>query len=174
VGTRHRLLDEAEMRKAFDRARRQGATLLAFTDHDFRDIGKDVEFVRDLLKRVAPDYPEVRFRYAEAREAMNRAIFGAYEPPAANILKAKILPGANQQTHVLTVEANSPIFGPQPFLALHTKCGGYHHDNFDFQEPFRKWTYVFDDLTFPLASLDVVVVATNDRKGFPHIVRLTP
>lgn len=174
VGTRHRLLDEAEMRKAFDRARHHGTTLLGFTDHDFRDIGRDVDFVRDLLKRVTPDYRDVRFRYAEAREAMNYAIFGVCEPPSSNILKAEIIPAANKQTYVLSVEASAPIFGPQPFLALRTKCGDYHYDNFDFQEPFRKWTYVFDNLTFPLASLDAIVIATNDRKGFPHIVRLTP
>jgi hypothetical protein len=105
---------------------------------------------------------------------MNYAIFGVCEPPSMNILKAEIIPAANKQTHVLSVEASAPIFGPQPFLALRTKCGDYHYDNFDFQEPFRKWTYVFDNLTFPLASLDAIVIATNDRKGFPHIVRLTP
>jgi hypothetical protein len=174
VGTRHRLLDEAEVRKAFAYARQHGVALMAFTDHDFRDIGEDVAVVRDLLKKVSPDYPEVRFRYMEAREAINRAIFGIYEPPSANILKAEISPKDDGQRHVLSVRASEPIFGPQPFLAVRTKSGTYYHDNFDFQEPFRKWTYVFDECTFAITSIEAIAVGTNDRKGFPHIVQLRP
>ena len=174
VGTRHRLLDESEVRRAFERARAHGPTLMAFTDHDFRDIGPNVATVRNFLKKVSRDYPDVRFRYAEAREAMNRVIFGDYAPPEKNIIKTRIEPSEDRQRHVLTVESSEPIFGPQPFLAFRTKAGAYYHDNFDFQEPFKKWTYTLDELTFPISSIDALSVATNDRKGFPHIAQLLP
>jgi len=174
VRTRLRLLDELEVRKAFERARHEGPTLLAFTDHDFRDIGKDVEYVRSLLRRVAPDYPDVRYCYSEAREAMNHVLFGEYTPSTSKILSIGLEPGALEGSKVLTVEASEPIFGPQPFLAIRTCTGKYYHDNFDIQEPFRRWTYVFDDQTFPWETIDRVAVATNDRRGFPHIVRIEP
>jgi len=169
VGTRIRLLDEAEVRRAFESARRQGAILMAFTDHDFRDIGKDVEYVRSLLKRVIPDYPDVHFRYSDAREAMNRVLFGECKPPPANMLSREIQPGLQKGTKVLCVNASEPTFGPQPFLAIKTVNGDYHHDNFDCQKPFRQWTYVFDEMTFPWNSVDQVGIATNDRRGFPHV-----
>jgi hypothetical protein len=173
VGTRHRLLDEAEVRKAFDLARRKGAALMAFTDHDFRDIGRDVETVRSLLRAVAPDYPDVSFRYAEAREAMNRALWADYDAPSTPLLSAQIAPGRHPGAAVLAVAASRPTFGPQPFLALRAVTGEYHHDNLDFQEPFRRWTYVFDDLTMPWSTIDCLGVAANDQQGFPHVVRVT-
>lgn len=174
VGTRLRLLDETEIRKAFAQAYHNGAALMAFTDHDFRDIGKDVEYVRTLLHRVASDYPDVHYRYSEAREALNRVIFGEYTPPTTNLLSVKLEPGILEDSKVLTVEASAPIFGPQPFLAIRTHTGEYYHDNFDFQEPFQRWSYVFDSMTFPWSTVDLVAVATNDRRGFSHLCTVTP
>jgi hypothetical protein len=173
VGTRYALLDEAEVRKAFERARREGPTLLAFTDHDFRDMARDVEYVRGLLRAAAPEYPDVRYVYSEVREAMNRVLFGELEEPGDNILSASLSPGPRGETRMLTIEASRTTFGPQPFLAVRTKGGGCYHDNLDFQEPFRRWTYVFDEMTFPWETVDCVVVGTNDARGFPHIVRVT-
>lgn len=174
VGTRHRLLDEVEVRRAFDRARDHGPTLMAFTDHDFRDMGPDVLTVRNFLTNVTRDYPDVRFQYADAHEAMNRVLFGDYTPPSKNILKAAWLTSEDGKRRILSVESSEPAFGPQPFLAFKTKAGAYHYDNFDFQEPFRKWSYTFDELTFPASTLETISIATNDRKGFPHIVQIDP
>jgi hypothetical protein len=172
VGTRLRLLDEAEVRKAFERAQNLGPTLLAFTDHDFRDIGKNVEYVRELLGNVTPHYPEVRFKYCEAREAMNRTIFGDHRKPEANILDVEIDQSDLGGPLHLSVSSDEPIFGPQPFLAIRTRDGEYHTDNFDIQTPFNRWTYVFDEITFPPESLDCVAVASNDQRGFPHIKKI--
>ncbi len=172
VGTRHRLLDEMEVRRAFERARCVGATLMAFTDHDFRHMEREVDYVRTLLQKVIPDYPGVRYYYSEAREAMNRVIFGEFVPPAQNILSATLESGVRGGTKVLRVTSTEPTFGSQPFLAIRTRSGTYFHDNFDFQEPFRHWTYVFDDITFSWDTVDCVAVATNDRRGFAHVVRI--
>ena len=172
VGTRYHLLDEGEVRKAFDRARREGPTLIAFTDHDFRDMSKDVDYVRGLLRKVTPDYPDVPFRYCEAREAMNRCLFGECTPPRAALLSARLEPGPREGAMKLTVEASEPTFGPQPFLAIQTRGGAYYHENLDCQEPFRRWSYVFDWLSLPWDTIEHVAVASNDRRGFPHVVRV--
>jgi len=173
VGTRYALLDEAEVRKAFERARNEGPTLMAFTDHDFRDMAKDVEYVQELLRRVTPEYPEVRYIYSEVREAMNRVLFGESVEPAGTLLSAHLDPASEGGTQALSVTASEPTFGPQPFLAIRTKDGHYYHDNFDFQEPFRRWTYVFDEMTFPWEAVNCVAIGSNDGRGFPHVVRLT-
>ena len=170
LGTRLGLLDEPEMRKGFERARRDGATILAFADHDFRDIGANVLEFQDMLQKVAPDYPDVSFRYTEAREAFGRVVFGEYKVPDTNILKVSLeqLPGTDKK--LLAIESSEPTFGPQPFLAIRTSSGVYHHDNLDFQEPFRRWSYLFHADTFEWAEVDCIGVATNDRHGFPHVV----
>ena len=172
VGTRYHLLDEAEVRKAFEHAKREGPTLMAFTNHDFRDMARDVDMVRDLLRTVAPDYPDVRFRFSEAREAMNRVLYGEYRPPASCILSATVEEAGRGGAKVLSVKASEPTFGPQPFLAIRTIGGQYLYENLDFQTPFRSWSYVFDELTLPWSVIDRVAVATNDARGFPHVLEI--
>ena len=49
----------------------------------------------------------------------------------------------------LEVRTETPTFGPQPWLAIKTRSGGYHHDNFDTEIPHHEWRYVFDGDTFP-------------------------
>lgn len=172
LGTRLVLLDEPEMRKAFLRARNEGATIVSFADHDFRDMGKNVEECQRLLRKVSSDFPDVSFRYSEAREAFHRAVFGSYQPPSSNILNLRMESDPGRNLRRLVVESSEPTFGPQPFLAIRTKAGTYYHDTLDFQETFRKWTYIFQNDTFPWDEVDCVGLGTNDRQGFSHVVRL--
>jgi hypothetical protein len=74
----------------------------------------------------------------------------------------------------LFVESVHPIFGPQPFLALKTRGGGYHHDNFDFEVPGRRWAYVLDDHTVPLDALEQLGFAACDMAGNVAVVRWRP
>lgn len=171
LGTRLGLLDETEVRKAFERARHKGATLLSFSDHDFRQIGANMQTFQALLNAVVPDYPDVRFRYAEAREAFNQVLFGGYVEPRGNLLDVRV-EAAGSERKRLVIDCREPSFGPQPFLAIRTRSGQYHHDNLDFQRPFRQWTYLFHEDSFPWDEVDAIGVATNDRRGFPHLVTL--
>jgi len=125
---------------------------------------------QEMIKNVLPDYPDVRFVYSEAREAFSRAIFGEHNPPVSNMLSMELesVPGSDKKR--LVIESSEPTFGPQPFLAIRTKAGNYHHDNLDFQEPFRRWTYLFHSDTFEWAEVDRVGVGSNDRHGFSHVV----
>ena len=77
-------------------------------------------------------------------------------------------------THILKIRSAVPTFGPQPWLALKTTSGTYHHDNFDIDEPFHRWQYVFDKETFPLNALSSVGVATNNAIGVATVALLDP
>lgn len=161
VGTRLRLLDEDEVRRAFARADREGPTVLAFTDHDFRDMRNDVAEVHALLRRVAGDFPEVRWRHAGAVEAARAALgLELREPLRLEARFERLASGVRME-----VEANHDTFGPQPFLAVKTHDQRYATDNFDIQEPFRRWSYVFDEQTFRPASLERIAVAAADDAG---------
>jgi hypothetical protein len=170
AGTRMRCINEAEVRKAFDLAGQKGTALMGFTNHDFRDMQPDIELIQNLITKVRKDYPDVKFKYCEAREAFNRAVFGDYSPPADNILSGRIEKTDVESQLKLTIEASEATFGPQPFLAVETNDGCFHHDNFDFQEHFKKWTYIFDEHTFPPKTVKQIGVATNDKRGFNHIL----
>ena len=167
VGTRFKLLDEQEVRRAFARAHAGKDTILAFTNHDFRDMRNDVEYVHKLVSKVAKDYPEVIWQHSGAKEAAQQVL----ELKKKDFrLSAKITKLANG-LH-LDVKANYPSFGPQPFLAVKTKDKRYLSDNFDLQTPKRHWTYVFDQDSIMPDSIDSIGIASNDQNGNTFVINL--
>jgi len=170
VGTRMRCINENEVRKAFKHAKKTGSAIMGFTNHDSRDIAPDVNVVRELIKKVAPEFPDVNFKYCDVREAFNRTIFNTFSVPEKNLITGQLEKTSIAGQLKLTVKAREDTFGPQPFLAVETVGGEFHHDNFDFQEPFRKWTYFFDEHTFPINTIKKIGVASNDEKGFYHTI----
>jgi len=67
VGTRATTASSITTWRVFEKA--GAATMLAFTDHDLRDMRTDVHLVPELSGRVAPKYPEVAWRHAGALDA---------------------------------------------------------------------------------------------------------
>lgn len=157
VGTRLRLLLERDVEQAFIQAERGEPVVLAFANHDYRDMRPDIERVRGMLAAVSSRHPTVPWRHAEARGAMRAAL---RLPDAAPLRLDLALEGAR-----LSITADAPTFGPQPFLALKTRDGRYWHDNLDIQQPFRAWTYTFDADTVPWDALAAVGVGVCSPVG---------
>lgn len=166
VGTRLRLLTREHVAQAFREAQDGRPVVLAFTNHDFRDIRPDVEATYDLIRDVASDFPTVPFRHAEAVSAMRNALDLTPQPPCE--LELDVCP-VGDSAHVLTVRSETPTFGPQPWLALKTVTDDYHHDNFDILRPFHEWRYVFDRETLPLRAVDRIGVAANNAYGITTV-----
>jgi len=210
------------VRRAFARADRGEPTVLAFTNHDFRDMRPDVADVHALVERVAVDYPEVAWRNAGALQAARAAtergrVLGGgqarEEPAAARTATGRIAAAAGAvaaggagsagsagsagaavahgagaeageplridvRVHAsggalhLEAVANRPIFGPQPLLAVKTHSQQYLVDNLDIQEPFLRWSYVFDEQSFRPASLEAIALAAADARGNTAVTRL--
>jgi hypothetical protein len=171
VGTRFRLLAESDVRQAFREAREGRPVILAITNHDFRNIGPDVNATRELVQRVATDFPDVPFLFSEAVTAMRSALNLPPIPPCELELNIERV---DDSTHVLKVQSTTPTFGPQPWLALRTVAGTYHFDNFDIDIPFHQWQYVFDDETFPLSALSAIGVAANNAFGTTTVAVMNP
>jgi hypothetical protein len=158
VGTRFNELTIDHVREAFLEASEQGNSILAFADHDYRDIRQDVDFVRELLQLVKLEYPDVQIKFSGA-EAAARAISDSenYDPP---ILSLRV------EVNVIKVNLESgDIFGPQPFLALKSNNNSYYHDNFDEVIPGKKWRYILDEQTIRADQLSEVGVATAGKYG---------
>src|SRR5262249_23491876 len=57
VGTRLRLLTQAHVNQAFAEARDGKSAVLAFTNHDFRDMRPDIALVCDMLAAASKAFP---------------------------------------------------------------------------------------------------------------------
>jgi len=169
VGTRYRVIREQDVRQAFAEAAAGKPVVLSITNHDFRDMGPDVEGFCSMLKAVASEFPGVPFFYSDALSAMRSAL--DLRPEPACELECTI-ETVDDSAAVLKVNSTTPTFGPQPWLALKTADGKYHFDNFDIDVPFHQWQYVFDQETFPLSALNAIGVAANNGYGTTTVVRL--
>ena len=166
IGTRSYLLSEKEVEHAYQEAAEGNPVVLSFASHDFRDLKEDVNAVRNMLLKVGPNYPNVRFKYSESASAMREAL------SLPNIGKCTLdltIETASQDAHKLIIRSDNPTFGPQPYLAIKTVTGDYYHDNLDFQVPMREWSYVFDEETFPIRAIEKIGVATNNAIGVTSV-----
>ena len=149
IGTRYRLLTERDVRQAFEEAREGKPVVLAVTNHDFRDMRPDIDAVRACSRRWPRTSRTSRSGISEAVQAMREALGLAPQPPCELDLRLRAV--GRRQARAARRRPRPPTFGPQPWLALKTVAGTYHHDNFDIAVPFHEWQYVFDEETFPAA-----------------------
>lgn len=162
IGTRLRLMSQGDIDLAFCRANDGEPTILAFTDHDFRNIGNDVESVHGMILASAARYPRVKWIHSGAKEAAQQVLDIRRDTSFQLNISLAPQPGG---AVLMRVKSSEEIFGPQPYLAVKTFDKQYFTDNFDVQIPRREWTYVFDQQTIVPASIDKVGVAANSRSG---------
>lgn len=165
VGTRLRTLRPSHVREAFAEAQERGSAILAFSDHDYRDIRPDVDKVRAMIAEVRPEFPGVSLRFSGAEAAARELLGMAAEPGPRLSLRLA------DNRLVVRLEQGQ-IFGPQPFLALKDRKDRVFHDNLDVQEPGHFWTYTLDDQTLPLSALAAAGAGTAGRYGGFHVERL--
>ena len=158
VGTRFRSLQNSHIHEAFSEAEECGSAIMAFANHDYRDMRPDILSVMKMVGDIRKDYPNVKIKYAGAEEAA-RAISNHDETDdielSIEVIKNKII----------TEVKSGNIFGSQPFLALKSKDGNYYHDNFDVIENNKKWAYVLDDHTISINELDCIGIGSAGKHG---------
>lgn len=162
LGTRFRLLSKAHLEEAFNEARQHGSAIVAFADHDYRDLRPDVQRMRQLIVAAREQFADVDIRFSGAEEAAQAQV-AVCEPELALARPGFNLELTDRRLHVRLEQGS--LFGPQPFLAMKTRDGSYFHDNLDVIKPDEHWTYVFDEQTLPLSSLDIVAIGGSGRCG---------
>jgi hypothetical protein len=153
------------IRQAFEEADTYGSSILAFSNHDYRDIRPDVDYVRDLLQKIKVDYSDVKIIYAGAQEAAIKHL--NYEKLDAVPLELELK--VEKNSLIVNCKSGS-IFGVQPFLAIKDKVGNYYHDNFDEVNYSREWSYVLDSQTIRYDAIDTIGVGAAGRWGGYSVV----
>ena len=170
IGTRLRLLTDLEIRKAFELAEKEGKAILAFTNHDFRDMRLDIIDVYSRIWNISKEFPDVKLYNCDAVEAMQRYFYTENEIIWNKLnLSFKWEKGVNYDRLIIET-MNGEVFGSQPFLAIKTKDGRYLHDNFDEYNKKNSWSYTFDKLTLKLKQIESIKVASNDKYGNQFVI----
>lgn len=169
VGTRLRLITQEEVNKAFERAGGGYNVVLAFCDHDFREMKYDVDEVYGLITEASKKYPQVEYINSTAVEAA-KAVIGE-EIEAINLETA--ISRLENGKIKLEINTNIDSFGPQPFFAIKMRGGEYRAEQLDVQLPNRKWTYIFDEDSVRADDISLIGIATNSRKGSGALKVLT-
>lgn len=158
MNARIREISQEDVLEAFKTAQKNGKAILAFTDHDYKDMKYDIERVRHFLKNAMVEYPKVKFEYTDAITAMRKCC----NIPSKDLeMNCKIVYDNKIRLQVLTKEK---IFGPQPYLALKTFDNDYIWDNFDF-EGENVWSYTFDCHSIEYGRIEKIGVAANNSFG---------
>lgn len=166
-------INEYEMEKAFSRAQNDKPTLVGFASHDFRDLEHEVNYLRELIKKTAKKFPDVKFQYMNTKDAFNEYLFKSEKNFIDNIkLDLSYHEDENDYPRIVVRSVKGEVFGPQPFLCFKRKDGKYMHDNLDFGLKKGIWHYAFHDDTLKIQDIEKLSVAANDKYGNTDIVSL--
>lgn len=166
--SRIRQLTLEDVREAFLEARNGKNVILSFTDHDYKDMIYEINYVRDLLAKVSEEFKDVKFQYVDAITAMRESL--NLEKKDINLKAQLIFSDSNPQ---LIVECKNGIFGTQPYLAIKTYSGKYYWDNFDFSDK-NTWSYTFDNNTVDIAQVESIGIAANNDYGNCKVIIVDP
>tara|TARA_B110000003_G_scaffold248807_1_gene260735 strand:- start:61 stop:1422 length:1362 start_codon:yes stop_codon:yes gene_type:complete len=166
VGTRFKNIKEKHVIEALNDAQKNGVSILAFANHDWRDIRPDVEYIRDIIDNVKENYSDVKIKFSGANEAAQHLVrlkeHRDYQPLKLNCYLEK--------SRFIVEVSEGELFGPQPYLAIQTKIGSYHHDNFDIIQPGKIFSYTLDFNTISLAEISIISAASSDKFGNYSVV----
>ena len=158
MGTRIRILTVNHVREAFEEAQKTGNAIIAFADHDWRDIAPDVHEMRDMLNKVGGEFPEVKIKYSGAEQAALEVLGFTNKP------KLKLSLELDQNKVIAKVQSGE-IFGSQPYLAIETTAGIFFHDNMDEHEYPHEWSYTLDSQTIRKSEITRIGVGSAGKYG---------
>ena len=165
IGTRHSLLGENHVRQAFVEAKLEGSAILSFTNHDYREMAEDIDYVRNIIEKIRVEFPEVKIAFSGSHAAaISHNRHNDVAAPKINIQLS------NNLLEIKLEEGE--LFGPQPFLAIKTKNGVYFNDNLIIVKPNTEWKYFFDQNSVFIDDVEVIGVASAGRYGNSTVEKL--
>lgn len=125
-------LTRDDVREAFARVRDGRTAVLAFTNHDRRDLRPDIARAEALVREVSAEFPEVPWRWSNARDAARDSL-GVADAPAPQFALA-------WERGVLRISADRELFGPEPFFAVAEEGDRVYRDELTI-EGERQWAW---------------------------------
>ena len=161
---RLRKIEEEDVVDGFKRAQSGQDTVIAFTNHDFRNMRPEIDRIRAMIENVSIRFPEVNFYYKDALSAAKSLLSLNDNGPKIEINFKK-----TNKKAVLEVTSNGDLFGSQPYLAIKTRDDRYLWENFDFQGE-NKWSFTFDSQHIDIKIVEKIGVAGNSSGGNTNVL----
>jgi hypothetical protein len=159
-------LEYFEIEKAFAQAAEGHPALVGMASHDFRDLGSEVEEVRDMIDRARKRYPNVPYHFCGAKEAFQKTLNLPVDRNPKLELSLELDANPKGDVPNITVRTVAgEVFGPQPFLAIETRGKRFIHDNFDFDIEDGTWFYAFHSDSLPFDDVRRIGIGANDALG---------
>ena len=161
-------LEADDVARAFARTAAGTTTVLAYSNHDRRDMRPEIARASALIRGVAARYPDVGWRYATAPEAARVAL--GRPSPAADLPLDLALRAEGGR---LWIESSRPLFGPMPFLAVEETGGLVFRDNPTIEGP-TLWCYRPDSAAVLRVGVGRRDKRRRHRRGRPRDHRSQP
>lgn len=129
---RHRL-NKNDVIGAFEQANKGNPAVLAFSNHDRRDMEPEIDYMHNLLTACSQNYPEVEWSYQNALDAV-RLTKRLNTCHGNNLYLSK-------KKGLLWISSEVPTFCLLPFVAVKDKSGIFYRDNPMQESANRKWVY---------------------------------
>lgn len=126
-------LTEQDIIPAFEQASKGKTAVLAYSNHDRRDIRSDIEYMHQLLIKVSKEYSDVEWSYQNALSAAR--LIGGY--PSHSSSKMHLI----RKKDILWISADSETYSQIPFIALREKNGLIYRGTPLIEKANRKWSF---------------------------------
>ncbi len=164
IGSRHENITKEHIEAAFMEARDTGSSVLAITNHDYRQMVSDIEFMHDSIHFTKEKFPTVQVQYVSASTAARMSLdLDEIDKPQVKIF-------ISQEKLVITL-IRGKLFSVQPYLAILTKSGIYLHDNLN-PSKIGIWDYKFSSDFIELSQIKKIAVAYVGENGRAYIEKL--
>lgn len=126
-------LDDADIQAAFEQARMQGHTVLAYTNHDRRDIRPEIEDIHKRISAIGKQFSDVDWSYSNALKAAQ----AQEEKPLVEAPQIQL----SFEKGVLYIKSTEPSFSGNIFLAVEEEGQLFYRDNPSKESP-NSWAYL--------------------------------
>jgi hypothetical protein len=168
IDARIREITQNDVDDAFIRADFGNDAILAFCDHDFRDMEQDVNKMQKMIFNAKRKYMDVDYYYEDPISACRKAL---NLKPIDPILNCNLINFSRDKV-LLDVYAQNTIFGPQPFLAVEGFGNRFIWENFD-KHSNSHWSFTFDNNNIPFESVKNIGIAANSPEGVTDVINIT-
>ena len=165
IFSRNYCINDKDVSEAFLEAKKSGKAILSFFGHDFKNMEKEIQIIREKIFKFKKKYKDVKIKFSRAIDAV-RAVNNIKNNNFK--LSAKIQNKKNRYSKLI-IESNNEIFGSQPFLAIKYK-NKYYWQNFDYESKYV-WSYTFDEHNLLLNDVQKLSIGSNSKFGDTIILK---